>query len=87
MSRASTDFKKRVEKVFEEAFPEAVVDVSSGYGGNVHVVLVSKRFNRMSEEDKQALAWDVARGQLAADELLRVSIIFAYGPRELKAVG
>jgi acid stress-induced BolA-like protein IbaG/YrbA len=79
----AVDFRARVKDVFNAAYPEGYVDVSTGYRTNVHVVIVSRAFDDMKEEEKQEAVWAVARRHLGKDAQ-RISIMLAYSPDELK---
>jgi stress-induced morphogen len=69
--------------VFEAAYPEGYVDVSKGYRRNVHVVVVSRAFDGMTEREKHDAVWDLARERFGKDTQ-RISILLAYSPDELK---
>jgi len=87
-TRPSRALKSRVKAAFQEAYEgqNVFVDVSSGYAGRVHVIVVGERFERMTEEEKQKELWRVAREGLAEDAQ-RISMLLAYGPSDVRAIG
>jgi len=79
----TSDFAGQVRRVFEAAYPEGYVDVSKGYRRNVHVVIVSRAFDKMTERQKHDTVWEIARDHFGKDAD-RISILLAYSPDELK---
>jgi hypothetical protein len=80
---ADQTFKDRVKQIFEEAIPRAFVDVSDGYRDNVHVVIVSRRFDGLTEREKDDYLWSIVRPALLT-EAERISLLLGYSPDELK---
>lgn len=73
---------KRVVDALREAFPTVTIDTSEGYNGRVHVKLVSRRFNGISEPEKQDIVWRLLRDKLGEDSQA-VSLAIVYGTDEL----
>jgi len=80
---ADETFKKKVTDIFRAAFPQGYVDVSEGYHGRLHVLVVSRDFDGLTEREKQDCLWDVARRELA-EETPEISLMIGYSPEELK---
>jgi hypothetical protein len=80
---ATQAVKDTIKRVFEKAIPEAFVDVSDGYRDNVHVVIVSRRFDELTEREKEEYLWDIVRPTLPK-EAERISLLLGYSPDELK---
>jgi hypothetical protein len=80
---ANETFKNKVTGVFRAAFPDGYVDVSEGYHGRLHVLVVSRDFDGLTEREKQARLWEVARQGLA-EETPEISLLIGYSPEELK---
>lgn len=78
--------KKRIYDALKTEFPDDTVDVSDGYRDNIHVLVVSKKFDRCSESKKRTLLWEaiIANENLNEDELDKISLLLAYSPKELK---
>src|SRR5688500_5857203 len=74
-------FKEKIYKIVKKEFPEDTVDVSNGYRDNVHVVVVSRKFDACrSERAKQEMLWDVIeRSSLTDKEKIKI-LIFPYSP-------
>ena len=82
---ADAALKKKVEDILRPRFPGETVDVSDGHADNVHVIVVSRRFDGMREKEKQDLLWStIEEGDLSADEKVKISLILPYSPGDLK---
>lgn len=84
---ASPELKTRIERALRTQFPKQgeTVDVSDGVGDNVHVVVVSRQFDRMKEKSKQDLLWGaIDRSDLTDAEKVKISMILPYSPDDLK---
>jgi acid stress-induced BolA-like protein IbaG/YrbA len=82
--------RKQVKAILEEAFrrefPQDTVDVSDGYQDNIHVIVVSRRFDKMTERKKEALMWGILdSAPLTKNEKLTVSLLYALSPRQIKS--
>lgn len=76
---------ERIEHILREEFPTDTVDISPGYHDNIHVVVVSRRFDNMGEKEKQDYLWTIIdRSNLKKSEKKRISLILPYSPVELK---
>jgi len=80
---ADAAYKRKVEAVFRAAFPSGYVDVSEGYHGRLHVLVVSRDFDGLTEREKEARLWEVARQGLPEDTT-GISLLIGYSPDELK---
>ena len=76
-------FKNKVSDIFRGAFPNGYVDVSEGYHHRLHVLVVSRDFDGLTEREKQARLWEVARHGLKEDTT-DISLLIGYSPEELK---
>ncbi len=75
----------KLEAVLKREFPAETVDVTpSGVRDNVHVVVVSRRFDGMTEPQKQDFLWSIIdRSNLSKAEKLRITMLLPVSPREL----
>jgi len=78
-----TNIREKVEKALREAFPKETIEVSEGYKGRAHVLVVSAKFNDMSERQKQDYVWDVLRAELQ-DDAEAVTTVICYSTEELR---
>ncbi len=86
MGVTSFDFdsvKSKVEAALRKQLPHDTIDVSPGYEGRAHVLVVSAEFNGMSEEQKQEYVWRILKSELAQDAPA-VSFVLVYGTDELR---
>lgn len=79
---------KALASTVEEAlrrvrFTDGLVEVSEGYLGRVHVLVVSPLLNGLSEEQKQNAVWEILKAELGEDAE-GVSLVMAYGTDELR---
>ncbi len=80
------DFDKlesQVKEVLRETFPEDTIEISKGYKGRVHVLVVSPKFNDMTDQQKQNFIWEILKAELE-DEVQAVSLALVYGTDELR---
>lgn len=83
--RSRTDIKKALFDAFRKAFPEDTVDISDGYQGNIHILVVSRSFDSLSEKQKQQRLWDVIdRTDLSDEEKQLISLVYPVSVAELK---
>ena len=62
-----------------------MVDVSDGFRDNVHVIVVSRKFDNMREKEKEDFLWGaIDRIGLSEEEKVRISLVLPYSPDELK---
>ena len=61
------------------------MDVSDGWDGNIHVVVVSRKFDGRRMKEKQDLIWSELVKGLTPEEWGQVSLSVGVSPEELKA--
>ena len=84
-TRSRNQVKQLLREAFRERFPHDTVDISDGYKENIHVVVVSREFDEMSDREKQELMWEIIDGtDLAEDEKTLVSLVYPVSPAEIK---
>jgi acid stress-induced BolA-like protein IbaG/YrbA len=77
--------KQSLRQALRAEFPQDTVDVSDGYLGNIHVVVVSRSFDQMSEKEKQQRLWDlIERTDLSEAEKELISLVYPVSVAELK---
>lgn len=82
---ADPQLKSKIETILRARFPGETVDVSDGHGDNVHVIVVSRKFDGMREKEKQDLLWRaIDESDLSDAEKVRISLILPYSPGDLK---
>ena len=83
--KADRALMRKIEANLRRHFPRDTVDVSPGYHDNVHVLVVSRKFDRMSEKRKQDYLWELINsGDLTEEERTRISLILPLSPAEVK---
>ena len=82
--RPRSQVKRAIVEAFRAEFPTDTIDVSDGYGGFVHVLVVSRRFDRMSPREKQDLMWRILERTLTKAEMKLVSLLLPLSPAEIK---
>jgi hypothetical protein len=83
--RSREQVKEVLRRAFRAEFPEDTVDISDGYQGNIHVLVVSREFDLMSPKEKPAFMWRIIdKSGLTRKEKDLVSLLLPYSPAELK---
>lgn len=84
-SGADAVVKKRILQVLKAEFRDDTVDVSDGYMDNIHLVVVSRKFDGMRDKARQEYVWSIIdKSSLTMAEKGKVSLILAYSPADLK---
>ena len=83
--RSRDEIKRVIEQAFRSQFPTDTADVSDGYRDNKDVMVVSRRFDGMSESDKQDLMWGIIDDtDLTQAEKVLISLVMPLSPSEVK---
>ena len=83
--RPRAKLKSALEQALRQEFPHDTVDVSDGYQDNIHILVVSRRFDKMDEQQKQDLLWGVIdRIDLTEGEKALISLVMPLSPTEIK---
>ncbi len=83
--RNRDEIKKLLESAIRAEFPKDTVDISDGYKENIHVLVVSRRFDKMTEEEQRDLLWGlIDKGGLDDDEKALISLALAVSPAMIK---
>jgi acid stress-induced BolA-like protein IbaG/YrbA len=83
--RAKQETKEILFKVLKDIFPDDTVDISDGYGDNIHVLVVSRRFDGLQDEAKLDMIWDpINKSVLTEDEKSLISLALPLSPAEIK---
>lgn len=80
--------KQKVYDVLRQGYfndVDDMVDVSDGSNDNIHVVVVSRKFDGQRLKEKHDLIWSELSQHLAPEEWGRVSLSIGVSPEELKA--
>lgn len=82
---ADPKLKKRIEQALRPRFQHDTVDVSDGYHDNIHVVVVSRAFDGMTEQEKQEFVWSlIDADDLTEAEKAKISLLLPLSPAEVK---
>lgn len=83
--RDREEVKRILQEAFRKSFPEDTVDVSDGYQDNIHVVVVSRRFDKLKDRQRQDLMWKIVDGaQLDDQDKQLISLLYPVSPAEIK---
>jgi acid stress-induced BolA-like protein IbaG/YrbA len=84
-ARPRGEIKRMLEQALRKEFPCDTVDVSDGYMDNIHVVVVSRKFDGMDHTVKWDYVWSlINKSDLSENEKTRVSLVMPLSPGELK---
>jgi stress-induced morphogen len=85
---ADDQTKQRVEDALKKAYfgdPSDLVDVSNGLDDNIHVVVVSRKFDGKRLREKNDLIWSILTEQLDPEVWGKVTLSIGVSPEEIKA--
>ncbi len=85
---ADSQLKQKIHDVLKNAyFKDAadLVDVSDGPDDDIHIVIVSRKFDGRRMKEKNDLIWSVLVQHLHPDEWGKVSLSVGASPEEIKA--
>ncbi|MFQ5492464.1 MAG: hypothetical protein ACE5GE_17280 [Phycisphaerae bacterium] len=83
--RSRAEVMTVLAEALREEFPNDTVDVSDGYRENIHVMVVSRRFDDMVEQEKHAWLWSIIdRTDLTATQKRLISLVLPLSPSEIK---
>jgi stress-induced morphogen len=85
---ADSQLKQKIRDVLRKARfkdEDDLVDVSDGSDDNIHVVIVSRKFDGRRMKEKNDLIWSVLVGNLQPEEWGKVSLSVGTSPEEIKA--
>jgi acid stress-induced BolA-like protein IbaG/YrbA len=85
---ADEQLKRKIHDVLKRGFfrdADDLVDVSDGDEDNIHVVIVSRKFDRRRTKEKEDVIWSELTNSLAPEEWGKVSLSVGASPEEIKA--
>ncbi len=86
---ADDQLKRKIHDRLKEVYfqdPDDMVDVSDGPGDNIHVVIVSRKFDGRRMKEKNDLIWSLLQSNLAEEEWGKVTLSVGASPEEVKAI-
>jgi hypothetical protein len=84
-SRSRDEVKRILTPAFREEFPDDTVDISDGYQDNIHVLVVSRKFDELTEAQKQDMLWGIIdRTDLTDAEKSLISLVMPVSPAEIR---
>jgi len=85
---AEREIKDRVAAALRDAYfgdPGDLVDVSDGLDENIHVVIVSRKFDGRRFQEKEDLIWGILSQRLDPEDWGKVTLSIGVSPEEIKA--
>jgi hypothetical protein len=81
--------REQIKRILEHAlraeFPQDTVDISDGYEDNIHVVVVSRKFDGLREREKQERLWKIIdRTPLTDKDKQLISLVYPLSVAEIK---
>lgn len=84
-AQGALDLKKKLEAALRAHFKHDTIDVSDGYKGNVHVLVVSREFDGKSDYQRQELLHALINAaNLSQAQIGKISLLLALSPAEIK---
>ncbi|MEM7531051.1 MAG: hypothetical protein AAF639_02650 [Chloroflexota bacterium] len=84
-----TELKNKIHHVLKTGYfkdPNDLVDVSDGSYDNIHLVIVSRKFDGWRMKEKHDRIWDELTQNLLPDEWGHISLSIGVSPEEIKAI-
>lgn len=83
--RTRDQVKQVLYKAFRAEFPQDTVDIADGYQDNIHVMVVSRRFDSLTERQRMDLMWTLVDATHLTDKEKRlISLLYPVSPAEMK---
>ncbi len=83
--RTREEIKKALELTFKQEFPTDTVDISDGYASNIHILVVSRRFDDMPDAIQRDMMWHlIGKAGLDESEKALISMTLALSPADIK---
>ncbi len=85
---ADSQLKQKIHDVLKGAYfkdPADLVDVSDGPDDDIHIVIVSRKFDGQRMKEKNDLIWSLLVQNLPPEEWGQVSLSVGASPEEIKA--
>lgn len=83
--RSRDELKSAIENSLRREFPTDTVDVSDGYKDNIHVMVISRKFDSMSDTVREDyLRTLLDDSDLTEAEKRRITVLLTWSPAELK---
>lgn len=73
--------KQMLKADFVATHPGSEIQVSEGWGDNIHVLVVSEAFKGMSAEKRDNMVWPILE-KLPKDEMIHISLCLLLTPEE-----
>ena len=86
---ADQNLKKKIYGVLKGGYfrdSGDFVDISDGFDDNIHIVVVSRKFDGCRTKEKEDLIWSELDQNLSPEEWGRVSLSIGASPDEIKAL-
>ncbi|HNQ24565.1 MAG TPA: hypothetical protein PKK06_15895 [Phycisphaerae bacterium] len=84
-ARPPAQIKKTLAVALRRAFPHDTVDISDGYQSNIHVLVVSRAFDALEEQQKQEYLWKLIDAtNLSEEEKQLISLVLPLSPDDVK---
>ena len=83
--RSRDEIKDILREALRREFPHDTVDITDGYKGNIHVLVVSRKFDRMrTGAKKQDMLWTIIDSTgLTDEEKQKISMTVPMSPAEI----
>jgi len=83
--RTGQEIKAVLESAIRAEFPNDTVDISDGYKDNIHVLVVSRLFDKMTDEEQRDMLWGlIDKAGLDESEKALISLALAISPSMIK---
>lgn len=76
---------KHIQDLLKPHFPDSLVDVTpSGIRDNIHIKVISRRFDGMKDQQREEFLWDlIDSSDLSREDKLCISLLLPLSPDDL----
>lgn len=82
--RPRSELKRELVNVLRAKFPHDTIDISDGFEGSIHVLVVSRVFDKLAERGRYSYLWKIIqRAGFSEPENDSITVVVGVSPREL----
>ncbi|HET6250526.1 MAG TPA: hypothetical protein VFE47_22755 [Tepidisphaeraceae bacterium] len=83
-SRSRADLKRSLEGALRIRFPHDTIDITDGFEGSIHVLVISRIFDRLPQRGRYAYLWKIIeKAGFSEAENDSITMVAGVSPREV----
>jgi hypothetical protein len=82
--KSRAELKRAIEAILRAKFPHDTIDITDGFEGSVHVLVVSRVFDKLPERGRYSYLWKIIKqAEFTESENDSITIVVGVSPREV----